>query len=105
MTPAAALVGAHDHQGWTGADSSRPHAYLRWSRTTTISDEPTITYSELDGDGEEVRKVEVYADARADRSRDWDDAASGRGLVKFEEINSYGPFKATFVSKDEFERA
>lgn len=71
--------------------------------------EPIETFSELDDDGYELRKVEVYKDGRFD----WVDASRetdtiGLGEVPFpalEEINRQDEFRADIITAAEFEVA
>lgn len=87
------------------ADAETSYLAVEWRHEHP--DDPTVWYSELDADRREVRKVELYADGRmdfADSDRETGTTWLGEGETpSVDEINSYGPFTASVIPKDEFE--
>lgn len=72
-------------------------------------DEPVIIYGEVDDEGWELRKVELYRDDSVGYSYDNKEVKSmGLSIVPIppiEEIAAAGPeFEPTEISKDEFEQ-
>lgn len=82
--------------------------YIRVKWIHTLRSEPVLMYSEIDREGWEIRKVEVYADGRrgyASKS----DAVGGSGLSKeplpsLEEIAADPQFEPVEIDQAEFER-
>ncbi|MFE3178946.1 DUF6881 domain-containing protein [Amycolatopsis sp. NPDC059235] len=70
--------------------------HLRVERIHDLEEEPVVLCCELDADGCEVRKVEVFHDGRktfADTDRSTGDTVLGEGKVpSFEEIQAQAEF-------------
>jgi hypothetical protein len=81
--------------------------YLRvkWLHESTRY--PIIIYSELDDDGREARKVEVFADGRIGFAPPDDEVLqtmlSIESIPSIEEIGRDPQFEPSWISKDEFE--
>ena len=80
---------------------------VRWIHSS--SDEPVMLYSELNDELWELRKVEVYADGRADfANRDERSGSTKLGiepLPSLEEIAANPEFEPVIISAEEFEAA
>lgn len=82
--------------------------YLMVEWCHSFSNEPVELYSEIDEDGWEVRKVEVYADGSSGYA-DAHTQTKGSGLSKerlpsFEEIAADPQFNPREISADEFDQ-
>ncbi|WP_329072603.1 DUF6881 domain-containing protein [Amycolatopsis sp. NBC_01480] len=83
--------------------------YLRVAWHHNLVEEPVDLLSEIDDDGWEIRKVEVYRDGRAD----WADrsAATGRTMLsearmpELAEIAAQVEFTPVVIKAEEFEAA
>ncbi|MGV9323774.1 DUF6881 domain-containing protein [Streptosporangium sandarakinum] len=81
--------------------------YLQVKWRHHFTEEPIELYSEIDDDGYEVRKVQVFRDGR----KEWADADTETvmtGLSEvpvgaLEEITSQAEFSASTITKEEFE--
>ncbi|MGZ7179025.1 DUF6881 domain-containing protein [Burkholderia gladioli] len=74
----------------------------------SIHNEPILIYSELDEEGWELRKVEIYADGRMGFACKFQ-SSGGSGLSNepipsLEEISSDDQFEPIEIDRDEFER-
>jgi hypothetical protein len=82
--------------------------YLRVRWRQDSAGEPVILYSEVDDEGWEVRKVDVYANGRRDLAGEGIETGStflaGDRTPSLEEINGDAQFEATEIDGDEFER-
>ena len=80
---------------------------VRWIHTSP--DEPVMLYSELNEELWELRKVEVYADGRADfADREGRSGSTKLGiepLPPLEEIAADPEFEPVVISAEEFEAA
>ena len=80
---------------------------VRWIHTS--SDQPVMLYSELNDESWELRKVEVYADGRADFADREDQSGSTKLGIKplppLEEIAADPEFEPIVISAEEFEAA
>jgi len=80
---------------------------VRWIHTS--SDQPVMLYSELNDENWELRKVEVYADGRADfADREEQSGSTKLGiepLPPLEEIAADPEFEPVVISAEEFEAA
>ncbi|MBN9474026.1 MAG: hypothetical protein ABT00_22255 [Bordetella sp. SCN 68-11] len=80
---------------------------VRWIHTS--SDQPVMLYSELNDESWELRKVEVYADGRADfADREEQSGSTKLGiepLPPLEEIAADPEFEPVVISAEEFEAA
>jgi hypothetical protein len=80
---------------------------VRWLHSH--ADEPILLYSELDQDGWETRKVEVFADGRIGYASATEATPSTRTKLSIEplppldEIASDPQFQPVEITKDEFE--
>lgn len=72
-------------------------------------DEPVLYFSELDKDGYETRKVQVYRDGRTEwADENFETATVGLAEIPFpsvEEISSREGFAAEEIASEEFDRA
>jgi hypothetical protein len=71
-------------------------------------DEPVLLYSEIDDEGFETRKVEIYRDGRydfADAERSTGSTVlSMTALPSLDEIAAQSEFEPSEIQQDEFER-
>jgi hypothetical protein len=78
---------------------------VRWIHS--LSDEPVMLYSELTDDMWETRKVEIYADGRADFANSEERSGSTNlgiePLPSLEEIAADPEFEPAVISAEEFE--
>lgn len=83
--------------------------YVKVSWVHAFSDEPVLFFSEIDEDGYETRKVQVYRDGRAEwADEDFETAAVGLAEIPFPsagEISSREGFAAEEIGSEEFDRA
>lgn len=81
--------------------------YLRVKWLHTSADYPVVLYSELDEEGWEKRKVEVFADGRKGFAPpDDQDVGTRLGIEpvpSIEEITADAQFKPSWITKDMFE--
>jgi hypothetical protein len=80
---------------------------VKWSHSS--SDYPVLLYSELDADRWEKRKVEIYADGRADfAGQNEQTGKTELGIVPvpdIEDIAAQPEFEPATISAQEFEAA
>jgi hypothetical protein len=83
--------------------------YVKVAWIHESSSEPVLYFSELDEDGYETRKVQVYRDGRAEwADEDSENAAVGLAEIPFppvEEISIRGELAAEEIDSEEFGRA
>ena len=82
--------------------------YLQVKWTHSLSSEPVVMYSEIDQDGWELRKVEVYADGRMGFASS-SESKAGSGLSKeplpsIDEIAADPQFEPAEINQIDFER-
>jgi hypothetical protein len=78
---------------------------VKWIHS--IPSEPVLLYSELDSDGWEVRKVEVWADGTKGYASETESSGSTKlseePLPSLDEIASDPQFQPTEITNEEFE--
>ena len=97
-------MGARLLDGGKGSDKMR-YVKVRWVHA--FQGEPVVLYSELTDDMWEVRKVEVYADGRADLADSERESGNTRlgtePYAELVEIAADPQFEPAIISIDEFE--
>src|SRR5262249_45225376 len=92
---------------WSAAERTEMR-YLRVEWIHPDPNEPATLYSQLDDEGWEVRKVEVFADGRVGFASGMEATPStvlGEKLVpSVEEIATDRQFRPVLISREEFER-
>jgi hypothetical protein len=82
-------------------------SYLKVIWHHDFADEPVVLYSEIDDDGVETRKVEVYRDGRhdyADRTRSMGATVlSEKRMPSIDEIAAQSEFSPSTIDPSEFE--
>lgn len=80
---------------------------VKWIHSS--SSEPVVMYSEIDNDGWEIRKVEVYADGGMDFASSFeskgDSSLSKEPLPSLAEIAEDPQFELVEINQIDFERA
>lgn len=78
---------------------------VRWLHE--LDDEPILLYSEIDAEGNEVRKVEEYRSGRLDVADDSTETGSTvlseTPVPSLEQINAQPEFEGRLITKEEFE--
>jgi hypothetical protein len=78
---------------------------VRWLHE--LDDEPVLLYSEIDAEGNEVRKVEEYRSGRLDVAAGVTETGSTvlseTPMPSIEEINDQPEFEGRSITKEEFE--
>lgn len=82
--------------------------YLKVEWIHEVEEDPVLLYSEVDTDGYEVRKVEIFRDGRmtyADVNDSTGDTRLGEGkLPSFGEIQEQGEFRPDVIGSADFDR-
>jgi hypothetical protein len=78
---------------------------VRWLHE--LDDEPIVLYSEIDDEGNEVRKVEEYRSGRLDVADEATETASTvlseTPVPSLEQIDAQAEFEARLITKGEFD--
>ena len=81
--------------------------YLRVEWVHSDPDDPVTLYSEVDEEGREVRKVEIFADGRAGFASQSEKAGGtelgDQPVPPLAEIAAAGPFRPALITREEFE--